>query len=672
MVLDQDTTGRLWTSWEGDNEIWVAWSTSADHRLWSEPISLRSGVDSDDISSVVAFGTNVGVFWSDQDRDEFAFRVHRDSDPPHLWQDVEVAAAGDGHADDHVCIKASASGALFAVTKDDYDQMFLHRRDVDGSWDTEDGVISGTGTRPSLMICDEEEKLYVAYTSWSSSSDKIKLRRASYSSMNFSTYVSSLIAGGTFNNATGTKQVLPQGCYMGMAGGEGDVWWNGWGELPPDGPPPPEAPVIIHAVLQERPSETPQHAELALNMPLDEGQGLTTRDTSGHGHEGALEAIVGKAGSAPVWTSGQSGTALHFDGESWVRVESSPFLAIAGSFTVEAWVRRYPDVSGDGTILSKGPSQHRNYHLMLLENGRVEFKWEVDGGDNRGVVSARSLTPGAWQHVTCIYDAENHASRIYIDGQLDASATDSGIPVTNDEPMHLGRRISGTTAKDPLTADLDGIRIWRGVAYSNDFDPGPMPTFPSTPAPRHQVNLSWERPADEEGDIVYSVTMSTNNSGLFPLANGLTGTTWTHRSPVYGTLRYEIRATRVEDGLISKPATIFVTYSAPQPESKEPEAQLSSKGMLSMVSSLQAAPNPFNPQTTILLQLPRSGQVDLAVYDVRGRRVRHLHHGHLTAGGHEFPWDARTDSGRSLASGVYFLRGDVMGEIFRQRLVLLK
>jgi hypothetical protein len=141
---------------------------------------------------------------------------------------------------------------------------------------------------------------------------------------------------------------------------------------------------------------------------------------------------------------------------------------------------------------------------------------------------------------------------------------------------------------------------------------------------------------------------------------------------VYGTLRYEIRATRVDDGLISKPATIFVTYSAPEPESREPEAQLRSKGTLSMVSSLQAAPNPFNPQTTILLQLPRSGQVDLAVYDVRGRRVRQLHHGHLTAGGHEFPWDARTDSGRTLASGVYFLRGDVLGEIFRQRLVLLK
>jgi flagellar hook assembly protein FlgD len=91
-----------------------------------------------------------------------------------------------------------------------------------------------------------------------------------------------------------------------------------------------------------------------------------------------------------------------------------------------------------------------------------------------------------------------------------------------------------------------------------------------------------------------------------------------------------------------------------------------------MQTSLQAAPNPFNPQTQIQLQLAQSGHVELAIFDVRGRQVRTLQRGTMSAGSHQFTWDARTDQGSRLGSGVYFLRGNVLGEIFQKRLILLK
>ena len=674
MVIDQDTTGRLWTSWEGSGKVWVAWSTSADHKEWSDPLAIRSGVDSDDITSVLAFGSDIGVFWSDENRDEFGFRVHHDSDPPQTWDAVEIADAGSGHADDHICAKASSSGKVFVVSKDDNDKMRIHRRDPDGDWTTKEGVISGTGTRGSLMICDESEKLYVAYTSWSSSSNKIKLRRASYSSMSFSTYVTALISGGSFNNATGCKQVLPQGAYMGMAGGEGDVWWNGWGELPPDGPPPPAAPEGALAALREVPREEILNPELHMDMPMDEASGATTADISRYAHEGELQGDLGKGDSAPVWTSGQSGSALQFTGGNWVAIESTPSLAIAGSFTIEAWVRRQAAVSGNGTILSKGRSNHRNYQLLLLENGKVQFKWEVSGGNNRGVTSAQALSAGTWQHVTAIYDKEAGRSHIYLDGNLSASAADSGTPVVNDEPLHLGRRISGSTPKEYLIADLDGIRIWKGVAYANNFTPGDLPVFPSGAEPAHTVSLQWTRPADEEGDLTYSIAMQTNGSGWMTLARDLTSTHWTHGTPVFGETCYEIRATRLEDGRISQPERVCIEYTRPRAEPKRtiPDEPMPGKAALTRATTLKAAPNPFNPQTQILLQLPQSGHVDLAVFDVRGRLVRNLHRGALNTGNHQFPWDARTDQGNRLASGVYFLRGNVLGEVFHKRLILLK
>ena len=80
--------------------------------------------------------------------------------------------------------------------------------------------------------------------------------------------------------------------------------------------------------------------------------------------------------------------------------------------------------------------------------------------------------------------------------------------------------------------------------------------------------------------------------------------------------------------------------------------------------ALRCFPNPCNPRVTIELDLPavaRSGStpgpVDIAVYDVRGYKVRTLHHGTLTAGlRHGLTWDGRDDHGRNLASGVYLVR----------------
>lgn len=73
-----------------------------------------------------------------------------------------------------------------------------------------------------------------------------------------------------------------------------------------------------------------------------------------------------------------------------------------------------------------------------------------------------------------------------------------------------------------------------------------------------------------------------------------------------------------------------------------------------ITSLAPAAPNPFNPSTRLAFTLARAGRVSLKVFDERGRVVRTLVSGALSAGEHVETWDGRDDSGRSLASGVYF------------------
>jgi M6 family metalloprotease-like protein len=70
----------------------------------------------------------------------------------------------------------------------------------------------------------------------------------------------------------------------------------------------------------------------------------------------------------------------------------------------------------------------------------------------------------------------------------------------------------------------------------------------------------------------------------------------------------------------------------------------------------QNFPNPFNPTTTIRFDVPRDASVELGIFDLRGRRVASLHRGPIEAGYHDVRWEGRDDKGRSVASGLYFVR----------------
>lgn len=67
-------------------------------------------------------------------------------------------------------------------------------------------------------------------------------------------------------------------------------------------------------------------------------------------------------------------------------------------------------------------------------------------------------------------------------------------------------------------------------------------------------------------------------------------------------------------------------------------------------------PNPFNPATEFSFALPEPQRVELAVFNVAGRRVATLKNELLPAGRHQVIWNGRDDAGQRLASGVYFYR----------------
>jgi FG-GAP-like repeat/Secretion system C-terminal sorting domain len=83
--------------------------------------------------------------------------------------------------------------------------------------------------------------------------------------------------------------------------------------------------------------------------------------------------------------------------------------------------------------------------------------------------------------------------------------------------------------------------------------------------------------------------------------------------------------------------------------------------------SLSAAyPNPFNPMTTISVTLPESSELTVFVFNVNGLQVAELANGQFRAGQHQITFNAS-----DLASGLYFVRATVPGEMDQVQKVML-
>jgi hypothetical protein len=100
---------------------------------------------------------------------------------------------------------------------------------------------------------------------------------------------------------------------------------------------------------------------------------------------------------------------------------------------------------------------------------------------------------------------------------------------------------------------------------------------------------------------------------------------------------------------------------------REPTNSLDEAGDRPRDFLLPAAPNPFNPQTTIRYDLGASGPVRLSLHDLAGREVRVLLDARQAAGSHHLQLNAA-----NLASGIYVLRMQSKGTTSQQKLLLLK
>ena len=98
----------------------------------------------------------------------------------------------------------------------------------------------------------------------------------------------------------------------------------------------------------------------------------------------------------------------------------------------------------------------------------------------------------------------------------------------------------------------------------------------------------------------------------------------------------------------------------------------SSKDIPAKLDFRHAHPNPFNNSVSISFEIPNSKNVNLSIFDMKGRSVRQLNLGVLGIGSHKVLWDGKNNLGNELPSGIYMAVLEIGDEFNVQKISLVK
>ena len=86
----------------------------------------------------------------------------------------------------------------------------------------------------------------------------------------------------------------------------------------------------------------------------------------------------------------------------------------------------------------------------------------------------------------------------------------------------------------------------------------------------------------------------------------------------------------------------------------------------------QNYPNPFNPSTSIKYILPNDGIVNLAVYDMMGKKIKTLVNGLQTIGYKTIKWDATNEQDHPVSAGLYLYTIHADDFSYTRKMAILK
>jgi PKD domain len=295
LVIDRDSTGKLWATWQQGNQIYLNRTTNGDDRLWGTPFALPNAagnVTVDDNSSLIAFGGNkMGLMWSNQGGSNYAmwFAYHQDGAPDTAWSAGEKALQGPSDADDHINLKSlhtDGSGRVFAATKTSNSSsaaalIMLSVRGSTGNWSRHPVVnVSDCPNRPMVLIDEQNMVLHTFYTApgppgfdCNSSGGAIYKKTSPLNSVSFApgrgTPVIVDVDSPEMHNVSSTKQNVnaATGIVVLAVNKLTDHYWHHYEALPGSSSPTPTAPPTPTPTAFPTPATSPSPTPTASPTP---------------------------------------------------------------------------------------------------------------------------------------------------------------------------------------------------------------------------------------------------------------------------------------------------------------------------------------------------------------------------------------------------------------------
>lgn len=158
--------------------------------------------------------------------------------------------------------------------------------------------------------------------------------------------------------------------------------------------------------------------------------------------------LTQNSNSQMVWNQAASFSGTN---SSYIAVKNSTSLNITGSFSLEAWINPVDNLGTNQTIISKGSGLV--YTIRLTATGKILI---ATNGSSR--LSSKTIVPkNKWTHVSGTYNSASGLYTIYLNGNLDTSATSAGTaPSSSTDSLYIGNASNST----PFKGYIDEIRIW--------------------------------------------------------------------------------------------------------------------------------------------------------------------------------------------------------------------
>lgn len=658
-TIDIDGNGRMWLASDGVNDIYVRWS-DAPYTNWSAPITVASGVTSDDIGAIISLPGKIGVLWSNQNTRRFGFSTHADGASPGSWSSDEVPAAqsalevGAGMADDHLNMAAASDGTLYCAVKTGYDskgypQVAMLVRHPNGNWDNLYQV-SEKGTRPIVILNEAKGKVRVIYTS-GDSGGSILYRESAISPISFSPELT-LISGGKYNNPTSTKDNFTSDIVVLASSSTQAV-----GVLAADDQETPPAPPI--APTLSSPENESVNVSVSPSLTWNPSSGATSYQTQVSTSASFSSTVFNQSN---ITANSVTVNGLQNNTEYYWRVRASNSSGTSNWSSVWAF-----------TTVDSAPPQSTIVAHWKMDEGGGSTLTDASGNGNNATITGTPTWVTGTDGLAIRFNGSSQFATVPDNPSLDITG-----PITLTAWIKPEKTATQYIIKKAVYGTVDGYELSLSSSGYVFFR-----LNQDTSGDTYRLNSTTSYPSD--GATWMHVAATFDGSVIRLYINGVENTTKVlstaqtiaaNAEPLSigaqndGVYKFKgaIDDARIYDKALSASEIgSLATGSLMANQSKQASTYYDLNNTNKLV--ITPSPNPFSESTRITFSLAsHSGEYAIILYDAKGAKVRELQRGSISTG--EM---GQVDlEGKDLTNGLYFMRLETNSGTKTIRLILNK